>query len=74
VRWPNCCIPAAVPPLTANTFAERLQYIKMKGDLCSWRCATVRDRPVLWDSAFTDVALVIPIANIRIIDAVKQRR
>jgi 3-oxoacyl-[acyl-carrier-protein] synthase-3 len=75
------CIPGGGSrrPLTATTFAERSQYIKMKGDgVFKWAVRAMVDatHAVLKDSghSLSDVALVIPHqANIRIIDAVIER-
>lgn len=75
------CIPGGGSrrPLTASTFAERSQYIKMKGDgVFKWAVRAMVDatHAVLKDSghSLSDVALIIPHqANIRIIDAVIER-
>jgi 3-oxoacyl-[acyl-carrier-protein] synthase-3 len=75
------CIPGggSRQPLTANTFAERSQYIKMKGDgVFKWAVRAMVDatHTVLKDSghSLSDVALIVPHqANIRIIDAVIDR-
>lgn len=66
-------------PFGAHTAAERLQYIKMKGDgVYKWAVRAMADasRVVLQEAGRTmdDVALVIPHqANIRIIEAVCER-
>jgi len=75
------CIPGGGSrnPLTAATYGEREQYIKMKGDgVFKYAVRAMADatRRVLDDSGHTvdDVALLVPHqANIRIIDAVTER-
>jgi 3-oxoacyl-[acyl-carrier-protein] synthase-3 len=75
------CIPGggSRSPLTQTMYAEREQYIKMKGDgVFKYAVRAMADatRRVLDDSGHTvdDVALLVPHqANIRIIDAVTER-
>lgn len=75
------CIPGGGSrrPLTATTYSERTQYIKMKGDgVFKWAVRAMVDatHAVLEQAghSLADVALVIPHqANIRIIDAVAER-
>src|SRR5262245_19779242 len=75
------CIPGggSRQPLFPNMYAERLQYIKMKGDgVFKWAVRAMVDasHTVLEQAgvSLADVAVVIPHqANIRIIDAVAER-
>ena len=75
------CIPGGGSrhPLNPNTYAERSQYIKMKGDgVFKWAVRAMVDAThnVLEQAGCTlgDVALIIPHqANIRIIEAVAER-
>ena len=75
------CIPGGGSrhPLTATTYSERTQYIKMKGDgVFKWAVRAMVDatHAVLEQAghSLADVSLVIPHqANIRIIEAVSER-
>lgn len=75
------CIPGGGSrhPLTATTYSERTQYIKMKGDgVFKWAVRAMVDatHAVLEQAGHSlgEVAMVVPHqANIRIIEAVRER-